>query len=170
MLYLRTSIKYTQEQREAAFWHKVKKRNANECWEWLAYKDQKGYGIFYTGKKNEHAHRFALELKLGRKLIKGEHSLHHCDNPGCVNPLHLFSGTNSDNVKDKMDKGRHKVGSGENAVKGEHHHKAKLKNEDIIKIRKLHQEGVKATKLASKYNVDRVSIHNIVSRRTWKHL
>lgn len=89
------------------FWSKVAIKEQDECWLWTASKDRKGYGWFgVKGNKVTRAPRFALMLKLGRGLGKRECALHHCDNPSCVNPKHLFVGTISDNNLDKIRKGR----------------------------------------------------------------
>lgn len=77
-----------------------------ECWQWNASVNSKGYGRFNNGIKTTGAHRAAYELH-NNVSAKGFQVLHHCDNPGCVNTNHLFLGTNSDNMNDKMAKGRH---------------------------------------------------------------
>lgn len=80
------------------------------CHEWTGLRDKNGYGHLSKKengiKRNVRAPRVALEWKLGRKLLPGEQALHRCDNPGCVNPDHLFVGTGLDNMRDKIAKGR----------------------------------------------------------------
>jgi hypothetical protein len=75
------------------------------CWTWTGSIANSGYGVLNVQGKIKTAHRLALEL-LGEN-ISGKHVLHSCDNKSCVNPLHLRSGTDSDNVKDTMDRKRH---------------------------------------------------------------
>jgi hypothetical protein len=77
------------------------------CWEWAASRYPKGYGQFReTGKtKTGYAHRSAYEIFRG-PIPKDLHVLHRCDNPPCVNPTHLFLGTNLDNQRDSFIKGR----------------------------------------------------------------
>ena len=91
------------------FWSKVDKNAANGCWEWLDKLDPNGYGRTYLvedGKKKWYfAHR--LSLKLNNVNIDNLVACHHCDNPKCVNPEHLFLGTQADNMRDMKDKGRH---------------------------------------------------------------
>lgn len=80
------------------------------CWNWQRCKNKAGYGIYVYKQKNYLAHRFSWSLKNG-DINKGLHVLHKCDNPACVNPDHLFLGTQSDNNKDCKSKGRHKNGN-----------------------------------------------------------
>jgi len=86
------------------FWEKVEKTDA--CWNWKAFIDYKGYGQFGFKNKVVRSHRVAWELTFG-PIPSGLHVLHRCDNRKCVNPAHLFLGTNKDNVNDRELKGRH---------------------------------------------------------------
>lgn len=89
--------------------------------------------------------------------------LHKCDNPRCVNPEHLFLGTQGDNMIDKKNKGR--------SPKGEWHCAAKLTAQDVIAIRERYAEGnISQAKLAAEYNVSRGGIADIVKRRNWRHV
>lgn len=94
------------------FWNKVDKKQPYDCWKWLgkARCGKSGfYGQFWLKGKNATPHRVSYELAFG-EYDKSMHVLHKCDNPICVNPNHLFLGTNEDNIKDKMSKGRWKGG------------------------------------------------------------
>ena len=75
------------------------------CIQWTGSKDKKGYGRYSGASKEVLAHRLAYIMHYGR-IPDGLHVLHRCDNPSCCNPQHLFVGTNSDNVADKIAKGR----------------------------------------------------------------
>src|SRR5688572_5586831 len=87
------------------FWSKVDKTTT--CWLWVGTRHYKGYGDFApSGQKKVKAHRYSWELHKG-KIPNGMQVLHRCDNPPCVNPDHLFIGTNRDNVSDAIAKGRH---------------------------------------------------------------
>jgi hypothetical protein len=79
-----------------------------ECWIWTGHKNHKGYGVLWDSKskKLKRTHRLSFETFNG-KIKDKLHVLHRCDNPSCINPLHLFLGTNSDNQKDAVKKGRH---------------------------------------------------------------
>jgi hypothetical protein len=78
---------------------------AEGCWIWKGPKSVNGYGSFQYRRTSNSAHRIAFEFLKG-PIPEGLQVLHRCDNPPCVNPEHLFLGTNLDNVKDKVQKGR----------------------------------------------------------------
>lgn len=77
----------------------------HECWEWVASGDSDGYGQLMVGKRMKKAHRVAWELANG-PIPDGSFVCHHCDNPSCVRPSHLFLGSNSENMRDMVRKGR----------------------------------------------------------------
>ena len=86
------------------FWSKVHVGLPEECWEWQA-NTGRGYGMFWFGKTPIVAHR-ASWMMLRGPIPEGMNVLHKCDNRKCVNPNHLFIGTQSDNVQDMLQKGR----------------------------------------------------------------
>jgi hypothetical protein len=85
------------------FWMRVDKKDAS-CWEWLGAKDGKGYGTIRSSRKRLLAHRVSYLLHNGNITI-GKVICHSCDNKLCVNPAHLFEGTQKDNVYDAVKKG-----------------------------------------------------------------
>jgi hypothetical protein len=95
---------------EQRFWPKVDKRGPDECWLWKAKRTKggAGYGLIYSGVGTVmiYAHRVSWELANGCPVPEGLLVCHSCDNPGCVNPAHLWPGTQSENLMDMVAKGR----------------------------------------------------------------
>ncbi len=144
------------------FWSKVGVHEVDECWEWQAGKDRDDYGQFWITNTNWRAHRVAWILTFG-PIPKGLHCCHHCDNPGCCNPYHLFLGTAKDNAVDAARKGR--------KARGEGHGNSKLTKEEVLEIRKLHAAGeVTLDDLADEFGVSNVAISRIVRRKNWAWL
>ena len=91
------------------FWRNVAVRSTNECWLWVGAIRYDGYGVIGLGTRQDglaRSHRLAWELTVG-PIPKGLFVCHHCDNPTCCNPNHLFIGTARDNHQDMRRKGRH---------------------------------------------------------------
>ena len=131
------------------------------CWVWTGGVGSSGYAQFWLDGKTVQASRVAFSLHKGN-IPEGLQVCHTCDNRLCVNPDHLFLGTASDNAKDKADKGR--------SVKGESNHHAKLKEHEVLEIKKLLKEGYKHREIAEVFNVSRMAISDINNSRSWKHL
>jgi len=87
-----------------SFWKKVNKSEA--CWEWNAARDRKGYGKFWDGNFLWLAHRYSWKLHFG-PILGDTMILHKCNNPGCVNPNHLYAGDNCTNMLDAIKAGTH---------------------------------------------------------------
>lgn len=132
------------------FWEKVEIDSGDKCWLWCSQKDKNGYGLFRFNGKHAFAHRVAYELTHGVSI--GEKCcLHHCDVPACVNPSHLFLGSQADNLRDMQKKGRQ--------VSGEQHGNHKLTDKDVDEI--MSSPHVKGIDLATKYGVSPAHISNI---------
>ena len=154
------------------FWKKVDKKGEDECWEWIASKDKDGYGYFGLDKKICLAHRISWILHYGdipfHNSYHGMCVLHKCDNPSCVNPNHLFLGTNKDNMKDMVNKGRSSKISRSQGIKNPQH---KLKEQEVLEIRQKYiPYKYSQRQLAKEYNIDQKQICNIVNYKTWKHI
>jgi hypothetical protein len=133
------------------------------CWLWKASKDKNGYGIFkgdLAGVMFTRAHRFSYALHTGDLLVNMQ-ALHTCDNPSCVNPDHLFSGTIADNMRDKAQKGRSR------APVGEQNGHAILTERQVRRILK---DPRPYAEIAAQYNVAASTIGSIKQRYSWKHI
>lgn len=147
----------TVEQRIAKF----TKRCESGCIEWTGGRHTRGYGLISVNHKMFRAHRLVWELSNG-PIPEGFFVLHRCDNPPCCNIDHLFLGTGADNVRDKMEKNRHRWPRGE---QGNH----KLTESEVIEILSLKGTAVLRI-IAERFGVSEAAIHNIYSGRTWAHI
>lgn len=134
------------------------------CWLWIGGKRRRGYGIFWLNDgQTLGAHQFAYLNQVGQ-IPDGHSVLHHCDNPSCVRPAHLFTGTPADNMADKTAKGR------ANQPVGERCRTARLTAIDVAEIRRTYT-GTRGdmARLARHYGVMPNAIRNVLSGKTWKH-
>ena len=126
------------------FWSWVDIRRFDDCWEWQGGTTE-GYGMFCTGEGMVLAHRLSWIIENGQ-ISDGLCVLHQCDNRKCVNPNHLFLGTKKDNTNDARRKGRIACRSVRKPSKnsynsGTSNGRAKLTEEDVVKIRELYASG-----------------------------
>ncbi len=139
-------------------------KKIGDCWEYKKRINPNGYGLIKTRYGNKNASRAAWMAWKG-EITKGLFVLHKCDNRLCINPDHLFLGTHQDNMNDMMQKNR------QNKRPGEKHHTSIFMDEDIVEIRRLWDSGENTqASIARKYNAGIATIHNIVKRKTWKHI
>lgn len=143
------------------FWGKVDARGSDDCWEWNAAKTEKGYGRMTCGRHcHLKAHRvsWAIHYKKSPGIML---VCHRCDNPGCVNPNHLFLGTSKDNTMDMLTKRR----NSKPPVKyGECHHNTKILTADVLKILR---DGRPSMDIAIEYGVSYITIRRIKTGKTW---
>ena len=141
----------------------------NGCWNWTGCKNSEGYGKLTIGSRSDgtrrtvKAHRASYAAFVG-EIPAGKDICHKCDNPSCVNPEHLFPGTEKDNVADMDAKGRRGF------VLSENHPKAKLTEKDVIEARELRKQGFSYYKLAKMYGVYRETMRRAVLGKTWQHM
>lgn len=159
---------------EARFWSHVD-RPWEGCWEWQGCLNIYGYGKVGIPRveAGRHgtmgAHRLAWEYTNG-PIPEGLCVLHICDNPPCCNPAHLRLGTKRDNTLDMVAKGRHGSKSVPDCNLGSNNGRAKLTEELVLSLRRLHAEGVSQKELADQLRMPLSTIHNAVSRKSWKHI
>lgn len=182
-----SSISETQR---ARFWSRVDK--SNDCWTWLALKNHSGYGLFSINDKMYRAHRVSYTISVG-EIPTGLLVCHRCDNPGCVNPSHLFVGTDSDNRLDSKSKGRTAKGdrhglhlhpetvsrganhwmakNPEKIPRGERASGAKLTAEKVIEMRKRFIQGFQPfQRIAAEFGVCREVARGAIIGKRWSHV
>ncbi len=133
------------------------------CWIWSGCKDKKGYGQFNLKNKTMFSHRFSYELKYG-KIPEKMCVCHKCDTPSCVNPDHLFLGTNKENLRDMISKGRKIV------RKGVEKNNSKMNDEKVKKMRELYDNGNTVLQLSKLFQISESSTYYICKRKSWKHV
>lgn len=143
------------------FWVKVQVNSIDDCWLWKASKTPDGYGYFWYSHRMGKAHRFSWEIAHG-DIPNNLLVCHTCDNPSCVNPRHLFLGTDADNTRDKINKNR------QSSVKGELNPNHKLTQTDVNEIRTLYKPHVVTLKaLSEQFGVTIAQIAYIVKGKSW---
>ncbi len=148
------------------FWSKVTIASPNECWPWKAGKTARGYGNFFWNGKWWGAHRIAWIFTSG-PIPDRLQICHHCDNPACTNPRHLFLGTQSDNLKDMYRKGRR---DNDWRPYGTAHANAKLTENQVVKIRERWSNGETQEAIAEDYPCSRSNVGAICRREAWRHI
>ena len=132
----------------------------NGCWIWTAYKLPGGYGQIQVNRRTTLAHRFSYE-KFRGPIPKGYCVCHTCDTPSCVNPFHLFVGTQKDNVRDMLRKGR----GGDN--RGASNNNSKLTQDEVALIRRDDRRQVD---IAQTYGISQAHVSVIKRGLSWAHV
>ena len=132
-------------------WARVQRGAEDECWPFRGATSDYGHGTVRDGKHLRRAHVVVFEDTFG-PLPLDEHGkklkvLHQCDNPPCCNPAHLFSGTQIDNIRDMIAKGRDRKAIGLS------NGRAKLSDADVRKIRNLRAAGFTRREVAARFGV-----------------
>lgn len=157
---------------EQRFWPKVNRNGPipshrpelGPCWEWTGRRSDGGYGRFQIGGKEAYAHRVAYAMAHG-EIPEEKIVCHHCDNPPCVRDSHLFLGTDADNSKDALAKGRL------SGPKGEANLQSKLNPDSVRQIRLRYAAGgVSYSVLAKDYGVHPSQIGAVILGKSWKHI
>ena len=153
---------------EERFWSYVDV--SEDCWVWTGAKHGKGYGLFdkrWLGTAR--AHRISWIIHNG-PIPTGMLVCHHCDNPPCINPNHLFIGSAKDNAQDARSKGRLRDMSMNLKHIGEENPASKLTAEKVRAIRRKRAEGALIKPLAREFGVSPHTIKQVLNGRNWSHV
>ena len=138
------------------FWKRVVKTDS--CWIWTGAKHQDGYGYLWFKGHQVLTHRYSWFMKFG--VMPEKQVNHNCDNRPCVNPDHLYEGTQTQNIKDMDARGRRGRTTG----------MGKLDEVQIREIRKLISEGMRQESIGARFEVTQAAISSIHRGKTWRHV
>jgi len=151
----------TLERAQERFSSKVE-YNQDGCWLWLDHRDSTGRGKLKVGGRFYWASRLALIFS-GQPIPQGLSVCHHCDNPSCVKPLHLYVGTQQDNMDDMVRRGRNHYNQEEKNPQ------AVLTRREAEEIRTLYgDDGWSKKRLAGRFGVAKTTVHLILAKQTWR--
>lgn len=149
------------------FWAKVNKNGPTTlaalgpCWDWTAFRLPDGYGRFRVGHHAEQAHRVSYVIAYGKFDVALD-VLHRCDRPCCVNPEHLFLGTDRENTDDKMAKRRHDFGT--------RHARALMNEATVLEMRAANAAGESTCSIARRFRMSQSTVYDAIVGRSWRHL
>ena len=154
---MKTKLDITKERIES----KVEKIPEAGCWIWMGATQVRGYGELISHNRKYLAHRASYEAFVG-EIPKGMYVCHSCDNVYCVNPAHLFLGTQKQNLQDMASKGR--------STRGQRNPMAKLTEEEVKDIKYFLSIGINDSDIAKQYEVTRGAINLIKQGKRWNHV
>lgn len=145
---------------QCRFWLYVDRKSEEECWNWIGYKNQDGYGRFSIRGSPYYTNRVSYKLH----VCEPTYLLvcHECNNPACVNPAHLYLGTDSDNSK-------YIFFSGRRNMRGSNNVNAVLDEREVVIIRQLLRSNTQQI-IADKFGVTRALISQIHRGVAWTHV
>lgn len=145
------------------FWDKVEKGSTDECWLWTASTAGKGYGqIKIPGtRKQIYAHRLSFLIHKG-PIPDGADLRHTCDNPRCVNPKHLITGSRADNLGDMVARDRH--------LYGERNNQHRLTEEQVHGVFDLLEKGIPQSAIAKAMGIHQMTVSKIARGERWRHV
>jgi hypothetical protein len=141
----------------------IKGENINDCWEWSKGQNGMGYGAFNIKGKPFLVHRLMYERHNG-KIPDGMHILHSCDNPICLNPKHLFIGSQKDNVHDMIQKNR------DRKARGSKSGRAIINEEIALKIKTQALDGLSIINISKLNNLPYYIVYQVYNNITWRHV
>ncbi len=146
------------------FFRYVGSKTPTGCILWTGCTNKRGYGVIGSGPPR---HKMIVASRISYELFVGPipetlFVLHRCDNPPCINPVHLLVGTHADNLADMAAKGR--------SMRGELQHNAVLTSGDVREIRRRAAAGEYMKHLANEYHVNPQTVADAVHRKTWRHI
>lgn len=155
---------FASERLRTKFWGKVDSDYEQErCWPWMGFRTPEGYGRFYDYGSQLVASRVAWELH-NNESLGDRMACHHCDNPSCCNPHHIYAGDAESNAKDAA--ARNLLNNGRQH--GESHTSARMTWEKVDEVRARMMAGETPHGLASEYGVNPNTLRKIRDNVTWK--
>jgi hypothetical protein len=151
-------------------WSKVDKKGEDDCWPWLGYKNEQGYGRVMIDEWSYYAHRVifnlvnpnVIELSAPKSSDEYGFLLHSCDNPSCCNPKHLRVGTHAENMADKVAKNRQKTFPTDTGPR------CKLTMTQARQARQLKKDGMSTRDLAAQFGISLPSMKTLLAGKSYK--